>query len=286
MITIEESFPGFPESYLFGQDIFWEQFNEVNFYVEDTELQELYHQILKKIFPQIQIEKIFPLDGKRNVIDDARDNIGNKKKIYIVDKDFDDLHNKIEPIDNLFYLDRYCIENYLFEEISVIEFVVSELPKINRKQAKEIFVVNERVNDILDKLLYINSLFYIVQKNTLPFKNTSLHIDCFLQKNKLELCQNKISNYKQALNNYIAANNLELDLENAIANNITVWKESGLVESNICGKQILYILLQDLKNEFGLKKLPDQYSACYRFAKECRFETLHFLRDNILNYLN
>jgi len=286
MVTIEESIPSFSDSYLHGQDIFWTQFNEVSFYVEDTDLEELYHQILKKIFPQIQIDKIFPLNGKTNVIDDARVNQGDKTKVYIVDKDFDDLHNQIEPITNLFYLDRYCIENYLFEEISVVEFVVSELPKVKRTQVKERFQVTERVDAILEKLLYINSLFYIIQQNSLPFENTSLHIDCFLQKSKLELCQQKIADYKSRLLNYISENNLTIDLENVIESNILSWKEEGIVENNICGKQVLFILLQDLKKEFGLKKLPDQYSACYRLAKECRFDTLHFLRDEIINFLN
>lgn len=286
MITIEESFPRISESYLFGQDVFWEQFNDVNFYVEDTDLQELYHQVLKKLFPELKIDRIFPLNGKKIVVDEAIDNRGNKKKVYIVDKDFDDLHNRIEEVENLFYLDSYCIENYLFEEIAIIEFVISENPKLKRKQILEVYNVNERINEILEKLIYINSLFYIVQKNTLPFENTSLHIACFLSKNQIDLCQHKITNYKNKLIQYIEDNSLELDLENAIDENIEIWKEREIVHNNICGKQILHILLQDLKKKFGIKKLPDHYSACYRLAKECRFSTLQFLKDRILNFLN
>ncbi len=286
MITIDESFPSFSESYLYGQDIFWEQFNEVSFYIEDTELEELYHQILKKIFPDISIEKIFPLNGKQNVINCAKEYEGAKNRIFIVDKDFDDLHNRIENISNLFYLDRYCIENYLFEEVSVIEFVVSENPKIRRKEIKEKYSFEERMNDILNKLLYVNSLFYIVQHFSLPFENSSLHISRFLQNNKLELCQDKITNYKKVLNQYISENDLFIDLEGAIEQNISFWKESGIVKNNICGKSILFILLQDLKKEFNLKKMPEHYSACYRLARECRFETLHFLRDKIVQFVN
>lgn len=286
MITIEESFPRVSESYLFGQDVFWEQFNDVSFYVEDTELQELYHQVLKKLFPELKIERIFPLNGKKNVVDEAIENKGNKKKVYIVDKDFDDLHNRMEQIENLFYLDSYCIENYLFEEIAVIEFVISENPKLKRKEIIEVYNVNEHINEILEKLIYINSLFYIIQKNTLPFENTSLHIACFLGKNKIDLCHHKITDYKDKLIKYIEDKALELDLENAINENIEIWKERGIVRNNICGKQILYILLQDLKKEFGIKKLPDHYSACYRLAKECRFNTLQFLKDGISNFLN
>ncbi len=286
MLTLDESIPSFSDLYLQGQDIFWEQFNEVNFYVEDTELEQLYFQILKKIFPNIKIEKIFPLNGKKNVIEDAKANRNNKKRIYIVDKDFDDLHGRIELIDNLFYLDHYCIENYLFEEISILEFVVSENPKIKQHEFTQKYHLSERISIILEKLIYINSLHFIVQKLGLPFENSSLHIDCFLQKNKIEICQNKLRLYKEKLQQYIVQNNLTIDLENTIVNNIKEWKAQEIIEKNICGKHILFILLHDLKKEFSIKKLPDHYSACYRLAKECRFESLHFLRQNILEFWN
>jgi len=286
MLTIEESIPSFSDVYLQGQDILFDQFNEVNFYVEDTDLEQLYFQILKKIFPTIRIEKIFPLNGKKNVIDGAKENRNDKKRIYIVDKDFDDLHERIESIDNLFYLDRYCIENYLFEEISILEFVVSENPKIKHQEFNQLYNVDQRVSDILEKLIYINSLFFVVQKFGLPFENSSLHIDCFLQKNKVEICQNKLRSYKEKLQKFIDENDLTIDIENAIESNIEDWKAKGIIENNICGKDILYILLHDLKKEFKIRKLPDHYSACYRLAKECRFESLNFLRQNVLCFLN
>lgn len=91
MITLEESIPTKNDGYLIAEDVFFIQFNEISFFIEDTEQENFYYNILKKLFPSIQIEKIFPLNGKDNVIEDCKKNIGNKNKIYLVDKDFDDI---------------------------------------------------------------------------------------------------------------------------------------------------------------------------------------------------
>lgn len=67
--------PTLTESFLKGQDILYKQFNNIEFYIEDTEQENLYFQILKKMFPDIKFEKIFPLNGKKNVKDDCLINV-------------------------------------------------------------------------------------------------------------------------------------------------------------------------------------------------------------------
>src|SRR6185437_17024386 len=120
---------GLPEktaSFLLGQDILYQQFNDLDIYVEDENQENLYHSCLSKLLSTIRIEKIFPLRGKDNVIFESKLNIGNKRKIYIIVKDFDDILGKsiIQP--NLFYLERYSIENYALEEKSIIALIIEE----------------------------------------------------------------------------------------------------------------------------------------------------------------
>ncbi len=112
--NLDEIIPMKTDNWLFAEDIFHYQFNEVLFYVEDYKQEEMYFCILKKLFKEIKFENIFPLNGKENVINNCKDNVNIKNKIYIVDKDFDDILEKIEIIPNLFYLDKYrenCIIN-------------------------------------------------------------------------------------------------------------------------------------------------------------------------------
>lgn len=69
MITIEQSIPTKSDAFLKGIDIFYTQFNDVNFYIEDEDQENFYHSILKKLFPEIRLDKIFPLRGKDNVLE-------------------------------------------------------------------------------------------------------------------------------------------------------------------------------------------------------------------------
>ena len=115
MITLEESIPAKNQNYRLAEDIFYFQFNDVSFYIEDEDQENFFFCVLKNLFSDIKIEKIFPLNGKDNVIRESTNNLGNKKKVYIVDKDFDDILCRIKTNDNLFYLERYSIENHLIE---------------------------------------------------------------------------------------------------------------------------------------------------------------------------
>lgn len=286
-MTEEESIPSYSESYLYGQDVFYTQFNDVSFYVEDSELEELYLLILKKLFPNIRLEKIFPLNGKINVVNDVKLNIGNKSKIYIVDKDFDDLHNRIEDIDNLFYLDRYCIENYFVEQDAIVSFVISENPKIKSTVINDKYIVNSRLYALVNKLLYLNALFYIIQKFNIEVENISKHIDCFLQnKDKTSICTKKLADYMDIVCREIESKSIHIDLEKEVNDCIADWKKKDIELNNTCGKQLLFMLMNDLKQEFSLSKVPNSYSFCYRLADKCKFESLNFLRDNVNSFLS
>lgn len=74
-------------------DIFYDEFNDVHFYVEDIDQENLYESILRKLFPEHTIARIFPLGGKPSVIAHLSQS-NSTRGIYILDKDFDDLLNK------------------------------------------------------------------------------------------------------------------------------------------------------------------------------------------------
>ena len=58
---MENGFPNLSDSFLAGQDIFYTQFNEISFYIEDTEQEHLYFNILRRVFPDISLDKYFRL---------------------------------------------------------------------------------------------------------------------------------------------------------------------------------------------------------------------------------
>ncbi|MBO1361504.1 DUF4435 domain-containing protein [Acetobacter sacchari] len=130
----ESAFPQRSAGGLAAADIFYRNYNNFNFYVEDQDKENLYYEILRKIFPSLRFDKIFPLGGKSNIIVHARDsaNASLPNRVYIVDKDFDDLLHKKETISNVFYLNKFCIENFLIQESALIEVIVESCPTEKR----------------------------------------------------------------------------------------------------------------------------------------------------------
>src|SRR4051812_46633890 len=109
-ITQEDSIPHKTDSYRLAESLFYRQFNDLDFYVEDSSQENLYWQLLRKLFGDIKITKIYPLGGKKNVIEFAKTHSSDLRSVCIVDKDFDALLGAMNNIGCLFYLKRYSIE--------------------------------------------------------------------------------------------------------------------------------------------------------------------------------
>lgn len=169
-------FPDLTDSFVGGQDILYLQFNEVEFYVEDIEQEYFYFNILKKLFPDIKIGKIFPLNGKKNVREAARLNVGNKKKIFIVDLDFDEILGIKETIENLFYLDRYSIENYLFSKNALYEIIREKTPTLKNKDIAAAFNYTEVLDECKKLLCDLSCTFIVIQKYSLGLEYFKLNV--------------------------------------------------------------------------------------------------------------
>ena len=85
-------FPSRSEDGKAALDIFYSDFNDINFYVEDKGQENLYEEIFRKLFPQFRIARVFPLGGKAAVLRHAT-TADNERiaafRAYILDRDFD-----------------------------------------------------------------------------------------------------------------------------------------------------------------------------------------------------
>ena len=193
------SLPSKTDAYLYAQDVFFDHLNDVFFYVEDQDSEEFYFQVLTKLFPNMEFKNIFPLNGKNNVINTARETTKDNKRIYIVDKDFDDLLGLKIDLPNLFYLARYSIESYLIEEGSVIAFIISRNPKIHRAIVTSMFRFQETYLHMIKELSILLPFFLVVQsRETNRELSASLPVDRFLQdKQPYKLSKLKVASYKK-----------------------------------------------------------------------------------------
>tara|TARA_R110000868_G_C10925996_1_gene766035 strand:+ start:1591 stop:2460 length:870 start_codon:yes stop_codon:yes gene_type:complete len=288
MITLEESIPSKNTNYRLAEDIFFVQFNEVSFYIEDEDQENFFFCIFKKLFPDIKIEKIFPLNGKDNVLIESTNNIGNKKKVFIVDKDFDDILNKIKTNENLFYLDRYSIENHLIEKEALIEYIIGEKPKLKREVIKQQFNLDISIQNINDKLNELIHLHLVVQNKCPRLKNISLNHERFFDFNNgaFNLKQNQLDSYKLDIQNELKSIDRRLTLNSQFKKmkRIININSNQLCIIHVPGKYLVKMIKQLIESLFGLISRNVE-SFCYRIAENCSFTSLNGLKLEVGNYI-
>jgi len=289
MVTEEESAPQFSDAYRQAESAFFQQFNEVDFYVEDEDQENFYFCILKKLLPEVRFENIFPHKGKARVIKHAVENQLPRKSIYVVDKDFDDVLRRQHQQENVFYLDRYCIENYVLEEKAVIKFVIDEKPRLksNHVQAKLQFSSNW--DDIVRQLTKPFVFFFGVQKyNIEALKHTSHRPDCFCSADKCSVDEKSISLYAKLLLKKAAAQRLVIDLPNEIKRCdalFEIGRKTKLSGRHVSGEFILCLFAHCIGKLFDLKNIPELRSFAFRLVQECELNSLRVLQKSICAYL-
>jgi len=256
MITIDESIPSKNSNYSLAEDIFYIQFNDVSFYIEDEEQENFFFCILKKLFPDISIDRIFPLNGKENVINECKNNRNDKKKIFIVDKDFDDILNKIEQIDNLFYLERYSIENHLIENKSLTEYIIGEKPKLKRDFINNTFDLNNTISTINNSLKDLVYLHLVVQKKCSNLKNISLNHERFFDFNNGNFIQKtqQFEIYRNSIISELENIDRRLTLNSQLnkVKKIIKLDSNDLCLKHIPGKYLIKMIKQTIESLFGL----------------------------------
>lgn len=287
MITLEQSIPTASDAYLYAIPVFYPQFNEIEFYIEDEESENLYYAILKRLFPDLVFEKIFPLNGKKNVCDESTVCVGNKKKIFIVDKDFDDLHNTILGNDNLFYLEKYSIENYLVEELPLVAYIVDEKPRLKSAEVTLQLAFSVELKNCWTLFCRLTQIYFLVQKRMLgirnaknapgrffSFRETSVEIPGQLEQYELTV--------EAALKNVDGRWTLKGQLRSiCVTHNL---KRNESILNHIPGKYVLEYFKGYVEDKFELHT-RNADSFAYQLAKHGTFENLNFLKVAIEKYI-
>lgn len=282
------SIPRKSSNYLFAESVFFEQFNKVEFFYEDNKREELYYVITKKLFPTVEFNKIFTLNGKDSIIEKAERSRARKNRVFIVDKDFDDILGVIRAdLLNLFYLTRYSIENFYFEEDAVLEFIISQMPTVNRSQLR--FKLSPLKKDIILKLRHLSCYFFIVQKNRIPnLKAASQPIEmffCDLEPTKPD--KQKISLYRKSIRDELKKISSLASYNQAIndAKKMMQFDTLNNIFNNIPGKHCISLLVKLLKEKYPNIGNLQFDRVCYGLAKGCSFNDLASLKNSINQYL-
>jgi hypothetical protein len=289
MVTSEESIPQYTDGYRYAQSAFFCQFNDVDFYVEDEGQENLYFCILKKLFPRIRFEHIHPLRGKQNTIAHAKANWSPRKSVYLLDKDFDDLLGRIHVQANVFYLDKFCIENFLVEEKAIIKFIIDEKPRLKSADVCGKFRFQSEWDEIINQLSRLFAYFFVVQKHNIALPSTGQAPDCFCLPTKCSLDSEKVSQYVKRLRKRASQQVIAVDLQNELAACSTAFelnRQTKLSGANVSGKFILFLFEHRITKSFGLNHVPNTESFAYRLAQGCDFRSLGALHERVSAYLS
>lgn len=286
MVTLEESIPTKSDSFLKGIDIFYTQFNDVNFYIEDEEQENFYHEIFRKLFPKIKLNKIFPLRGKDNVIEKSKRHIGDKKKVFLVDKDFDDLLGKKINQPNLFYLERYSIENYLLEDNSFKQYVVEEKPRTKQTTISKTFKFKECLQSACETFYELTILHLLIQERGINIKNTSLAPEQFcLFGSSISIKTAEINNHKADIQAKLSAIDKRLKVDNQVKKLKAKFNFKKFIDllPHIPGKYLIKFFKCKIEHLFSLASRNID-SFIFRLAKTNDFSNLTFLKVAVNAY--
>jgi hypothetical protein len=146
---------------------FFQYRNDIDIYTEDEDKdREFYRLIFSRILDQsIKIKDITPLGNKDNLIKRCKAEPENgRKKIFIADADINLIYDDNEKFPNLFILDRYCIENYLIDNNSILEFIYQSCGTKSRSEIEKELNYPQWLNQYLSPLIELFFNFAILNK--------------------------------------------------------------------------------------------------------------------------
>lgn len=145
--------------------VFKQYRNTIDIYTEDKDAdKEFYIRLYQKLLigTDIEINDIHPLGCRREVETACREDNSDRRRIYIVDGDIMLQYKEFPPIEHLFRLDSYCIENYIIDEdsISAVAYAFNG-GRMNLEQTKAKIGYNETLDSLCNNLINLFFLYSI-----------------------------------------------------------------------------------------------------------------------------
>jgi hypothetical protein len=264
-------------------DIFYSDFNDVNFYVEDDSQENLYYEVFRKLFKEARIARIFPLGGKCQVFAHATaesNKIITCFRVYVVDRDFDFLLGNEFEHPNVFYLDRFCIENHLIEMEALIEVVIENYPKKKRDQVGAGLQLDKRMDGIFKSLRPLFTIFLCAQSLDLSIRNCSSPPEAFCEPKRLwDLSARALKDYEGAVKREAEQNDPKLfDSQMEL---MSSRASSASDDELVSGKFVAAMLFHYIKSKYSLGSMTFD-SFVFRLAKNCTLQSMRTFADRVV----
>ena len=134
------------EAAKYATPVFYQTYNDFDVYIEDTAqgYAKIFADLLSRCMgSSVSLERVFPLGARLTVIAAAERElqiINSRKSVFLVDGDLGLLTGEINPLpQNVVSLPRCCIENFLYDEESIVSVIDEESINLTANQIKDKF---------------------------------------------------------------------------------------------------------------------------------------------------
>jgi hypothetical protein len=148
-----------PERALRSMPAFFQEWNDLDVYIEDKRkiTQNIYVELINRVGNgKFKIDRVFPLGGRKEVIEKCASDAGssNRARLYLIDGDLGLTDGVVGPtLPQLFEHRVYCVENYLIDDTAVVEFLFEEFGDKTRAEIRSEVVFSafeEEVHCLVD----------------------------------------------------------------------------------------------------------------------------------------
>lgn len=157
------------------------------FLVEDESYNKIYCNIISKLTGKRSSEIfIYTTGGKMSLIEIFKlyHEIKEKKKIFfIADMDFEIINNYNEKNSNFYFLEKFCIENYLFDKREINHFISLKL-KLDYEEVVSNNYYQKYIDTILELFYELHLYFYLNFHKKLGIKSSSENSKKYVQHGK------------------------------------------------------------------------------------------------------
>lgn len=268
-----------------AKSVFFEDINDIDIYIEDTAFgyPKLFAVLFSRLLnEQYKVNKVFPLGGRKAVVDQHIEHVSDRPSLYIIDGDLFLLTG--DAVDNqkgLYKFPYYCVENILCDHNALLTVMDEEEPVKSLENLEGLFNYQEWLLNNEDRLFslfveYAISMVLNPQEQTVAFKVSDL-----VSSNKGELDDGKLAVRIDALKQMtIESTNLEAykSARNEILANFEL---SGLNKLDVVsGKDYLFPLLKTRAKSLVKTKVSD-LNFKLRLAKSCNLNGISQAIDYI-----
>lgn len=287
MSDLDYAIPSYGSEALSNRDIFFVGVSGVHFFVEDEGQENLYIRLMSRCFPGVDSIEVFPQGGKPAVI--AHAEAGHRgfsgiRRVYVLDKDFDDLLDEMKSIDGVFYWHQYSIENLLFDEAALVEVCVQEAPREKRCELAAKLGFDAALKEWAPHLDRLHRAYYLVQRFSLGIKNTKCSVDDYVHRGRRSVFDpTKIDQYIEIVRvalKKIGAVATDSDFEEMM---LAAYPKGEVAHFN--GKYLFDLAYHRMKS-LGLVKNISSDSLLYRCAGECSISPFNGFIASVGRYVS